>query len=40
MYNNIMEELYENMLSIIIGYLFVNVIWNIYSDDYIIIKKM
>ena len=35
-----MDELYKNMISIIIGYLFVNIIWNIYSEDYIIVKKM
>ncbi len=34
-----MEEIYKNMLSIIIGYLFVNFIWENYSDNYIIIKK-
>ncbi len=34
-----MDELYENMVSIIIGYLFVNTIWNVYSNDYVIIKK-
>ena len=34
-----MNELYENMISIIIGYLFVNAIWDVYSNDYIIIKK-
>ena len=35
-----MNELYQNMLSIITGYLIVNFIWNIYSDDYVIVKKM
>lgn len=35
-----MDELQENMLSIIIGYLIVNFIWNIYSEDYSIIKKI
>jgi len=35
-----MKELYENMLSIITGYLFVNFIWDIYSDDYIIVGKI
>ena len=35
-----MDELQENMLSIIVGYSIVNLIWNIYSEDYIIVKKM
>ena len=35
-----MDELQENMLSIIIGYSIVNLIWNIYSENYIIIKKI
>ena len=35
-----MDELQENMLSIIVGYSIVNLIWNIYSEDYIIVKKI
>ena len=35
-----MNELHENMLSIITGYLIVNFIWDIYSDDYVIVQKI
>ncbi len=35
-----MNELHQNMLSIISGYLIVNLIWNIYSDDYVIVQKI
>ena len=35
-----MNELQGNMFSIISGYLIVNFIWDIYSDDYVIVKKM
>ena len=34
-----MNVLYENMLSIIASYLFISFIWDVYSDDYIIVKK-
>ena len=35
-----MEEIYKNMISIMTGYLFVNLIWNNYSQDYVIINKI
>ena len=34
-----MKEIYINMISIIIGVLFINFLWNEYSNNYIIVKK-